>query len=183
MKKIVLTFGLIASAILVALMSVLVPLCMSGKLDLDASEVVGYSSMVLSFLLVFFGVRSYRENVGAGTITFGKAFQVGILIVLVVCVVYAGAWLVMYYNFFPDFFDKYNVHYLNKMRTDGASDAAIAAKQAEMLKFKEWFKNPLINAAFTFLEPLPVGLVMALVSAAILRKKPATPPAGAPALA
>ena len=183
MRKIVLTFGLLASAILVGIMSALVPLCMNGTLDVGVSEVFGYSSMVLSFLLVFFGVRSYRENVGGGTITFGKAFQVGILIVLVVCVVYSVAWLVMYYNFFPDFFDKYIVQYLEKMRTDGASDAAIAAKQAEMLKFKEWYKNPLINAAFTFLEPLPVGLVMALVSAAILRKKPATPPAGAPALA
>jgi len=32
--------------------------------------------------------------------------------------------------------------------------------------------NPLINAALTFTEPFPIGLIITLISAAILRKKP-----------
>lgn len=45
--------------------------------------VIGYTTIVLSFLLVFLGIRSYRENVGNGRITFGRAFGVDILITLV----------------------------------------------------------------------------------------------------
>lgn len=83
MQKIVLRFGLAAGAILVAMTAVMMPLSMTGTIDFDHSEILGYSAMVLSFLLVFFGVRSYRDNVGAGAISFGKAFQVGLLMILI----------------------------------------------------------------------------------------------------
>jgi Protein of unknown function (DUF4199) len=75
MKKIVLTFGLISGGILAAMTALMVPMCMGRTIDFDHAEVIGYTVMVLSFLLVFFGIRSYRENMGGGAITFGKAFQ------------------------------------------------------------------------------------------------------------
>jgi hypothetical protein len=62
--------------------------------------------MVLAFLSVFFGIRAYREKTG-GTITFGKAFQVGILITLVSCLMYVATWEIIYWNFIPDYADKY----------------------------------------------------------------------------
>ena len=70
---------------------------------------------------------------------------------------------------------------LEKERKAGASPEALAAKQAEMDKFEEMYKNPVINSAITFMEPLPVALVMALVSAGVLsrRKKDAREPATA----
>ena len=77
-------------------------------INFDHSEILGYSAMVLSFLLVFFGIRSYRDNVAGGAIGFGKAFQVGILITLVTCAMYVIAWEITYFNFFPDFLDQYN---------------------------------------------------------------------------
>ena len=46
----------------------------------DRGEIIGYTSMVLAFLLIFFGVRSYRDNVAGGTVRFGRAFAVGALI-------------------------------------------------------------------------------------------------------
>jgi len=67
MKKIVLTFGLMSGAIFAAVIAVMVPL--SGVTDFDKQEIVGYTAMVLAFLLVFFGIRSYRENVSGGAIT------------------------------------------------------------------------------------------------------------------
>src|SRR4051812_39561689 len=97
LKKIVLTFGLISGAIVAALMAITVPLCMNGHVGFDKSEIIGYSSMVLAFLMVFFGIRSYRDNVGGGTITFGKAFQIGILITLISCVVYVVTWEIVYF--------------------------------------------------------------------------------------
>jgi len=171
MKKTVLTFGLIAGAILGGMTAVMVPLCMNGHDNLRNAEIFGYSIQVLAFLLVFFAVRSYRENIGAGAITFGKAFQVGILVTLVACAVYVVAWEIVYWNFIPDFGDRYAAAMLAKMRTSGASAAAIEKTTREMAKFNEMYKNPLFNVGMTFVEVFPVGLVMTLVSAAVLRRK------------
>jgi hypothetical protein len=180
MKKQVLTFGLLAGAIIGGMTAVMVPLCMNGTASFDNAEVFGYTIQVLAFLLVFFGVRSYRDNVAGGTITFGKAFQVGILATLVACAVYVVSWEIVYYNFIPDFGDKYAAHVLERMKSKGESAQAIAKTAQEMAKFKEMYKNPLFNAGMTFLEVFPVGLLMTLVSAAVLRRKtPRVPPSAA----
>jgi hypothetical protein len=172
MQKIVLRFGLASGAILVVISSVMLPLCMAGIIDFDHNEILGYTTMVLSFLLVFFGVRSYRDTVGGGAIGFGKAFQVGILITLVTCAMYVIAWEIAYFNFFPNFLDQYSAHVLAKMRATGASAAAIRETTAQMADLAKHYTNPLYNSAITFMEVFPVGLIMTLVSAAILRRKP-----------
>jgi hypothetical protein len=174
MKTTVWTFGLISGAILAVVIATM-PLYLNGTMNFDHAEIVGYSVMVLAFVLVFFGIRSYRENVGGGAITFGKAFQVGILVTLIACTVYVAAWEIVYFNFLPDFADKYAALTLQKMRTRGATEAAIAKTAEEMAKFKVWYKNPLLNAGMTFMEVLPVGLLMTLASAAILRRKAPVP--------
>jgi hypothetical protein len=124
------------------------PLMNSGAVNFENGEVVGYTAIFLSFLLVFFGIRSYRESSG-GTMS----------------------WEIIYFNVMPDFGDKYAARTIEKMRQKGASDAAIAAKQIEMEKMKAMFNNPLTNAAVSFIEPFPVGLLVTLVSAAILRTR------------
>jgi hypothetical protein len=178
MQKIVLRFGLASGAILLAMSAVLMPLCMNGTIDFENSELLGYSAMVLSFLLVFFGVRSYRDTVAGGEIGFGRAFKVGILISLVTCAMYVIAWEIAYFNFFPDFLDQFTVRVLAKMRADGESEAAIRKTTEQMAFMAKYYKNPLFNSAITFMEVFPVGLIVTLVSAAILRRKPRQ---GAPA--
>lgn len=173
MKKVILTFGLIAGGILAGVMAGMVPVCYSGEADLDKSEVIGYTSMVLAFVMVFVGIRSYRENVAGGTITFGRAFKVGILITLIACAMYVISWEIVYFNFVPDFGAKYAAHVLREMQTKGATAAAIAAKQKELIEFQTMYRNPLINVAFTLLEVFPVGLIVTLISAAILRRRQA----------
>ena len=172
MKKIVLRFGLASGAILLVLSSIMMPLCMNGTLDMDISQVLGYSAMVLAFLMVFFGVRSYRDNVAGGSIGFGKAFQVGILITLITCAIYVIAWEITYFNFMPDFLDKYSAHVLEKMRASGESVAAIQEQAAQLATMAKYYDNVLFNIAITFMEIFPVGLIVTLVSAAILRRKP-----------
>lgn len=172
MQKTVIRFGLASGAILVAMTAVMLPLSMNGTIDFDLSEVVGYSAMVLSFLLVFFGIRSYRDNVAAGVIGFGKAFQVGILITLITCAMYVIAWEITYFNFIPDFLDQYTAHCLAKMRAAGESEAAIREKTAELATMAKYYDNLFFNVGITFMEVFPVGLIVTLVSAAILRRKP-----------
>ena len=170
MRKIVLTFGLIAGAILSVIMFATIPF--QDKIGFDKSAIIGYTTMVLAFLMVYFGVRSYRDDVGGGTITFGRAFGVGALITLVASVCYVASWQVVYYKFSPDFLTKYSAYAVEKARASGASQAQIDAKVKEMREFEEMYKNPLVNVGFTFLEPLPVGLLVTLVCAGVLRRKP-----------
>jgi hypothetical protein len=172
MKKTVLTYGLISGGILVALMAITIPLCMNRTLDSIYSEIFGYTSMVLAFILVFLGIRSYRDSAG-GAITFRKAFTVGLLITLVTSAMYVTAWEIIYYGFIPDFADKYSVLVVEKMEKKGASAAAIEKTKAEMAHFRVMYKKPLFNIGMTLMEVFPVGLVMTLVSAGILRRKPA----------
>ena len=117
MQKIVLRYGILSGVILMSLMAVAL------VLNSAHNEIVGYTTMVLSFLLVFFGVRKYRDTVGGGAIGFGKAFQVGLLISLITCAMYVIAWEIAYFNFFPHFLDGYNAHVLAKMRAGGASES------------------------------------------------------------
>jgi hypothetical protein len=127
--------------------------------------------MVAAFLLIYFGVRSYRDNVAGGTVSFGRALAVGSLIALIASSCYVATWEVLYFNFMPDFLQKYQAHALDKARSSGASQAEIDKQIAEMQKMAQMYKNPAINAAMTFVEPLPVGLGFALLSAGLLRRK------------
>jgi uncharacterized protein DUF4199 len=169
MKKIVVTFGLIAGAILSLMMLGTLPFM--DKVGFDKGYVIGYTSMVLAFLLVFFGIRSYRENIGDGAITFGRAFTVGILIVLIASACYVVTWEIVYFKLAPGFADRYANYVMEKLRSSGASQSVIQAKLEEMKMLKRLMDNPLTNAALAFIEPLPVGLIITLISAAVLRKK------------
>src|SRR4051794_23354067 len=100
MKKTVLTFGLISGAIISALMLATVPFM--HKIGFNRGLIIGYTTMVLAFLLVFFGIRSYRENIGDGQISFGRALSVGLLIMLISCVCYVVTWEIVYFNFLPN---------------------------------------------------------------------------------
>ncbi len=169
MKKTVLTFGLISGAMMSLMMLATVPFM--DQIGFDYGMVIGYTTIVLSFMLVFFGIRSYRDNVGGGNITFGRAFAVGILITLVTCLFYVGTWEVIYFKIMPDFAEKYTKYALDKVIASGASTEVINAKLEEMKTITKLLNNPLTNAAITFTEPFPIGLIVTLISAAILRTK------------
>lgn len=170
MKRIVLTFGLISGAILSAMMFATLPFI--EKIGFNNGMVIGYTTMVLAFLLVFFGIRSYRETVGGGQISFGKAMGIGLLIVAIAGVCYVVTWEIIYHKFLPDFGDKYAAHAIENLRNSGKPPAEVDKEIADMKRMMALYNsNILFNLAITFLEPLPVGLVMTLISALILRKR------------
>jgi len=168
MKKTVLTFGLISGAIISALMLATVPFM--HKIGMSGGMIIGYTTMVLAFLLVFFGIRSYRENIGDGRISFGRALGVGLLIMLIGCACYVITWELIYFNFMPDFAEKYAAFAIEDMRAKGASAAELAQKMDEMKKFQVQYNNIFFNVGMTLLEPLPVGVIMTFISALILRR-------------
>jgi len=169
MKKTVWTFGLISGAILSVMMVITLPF--EERIGHDRAEIVGYTTMVLAFLLIFFGIRSYRDNVAGGTVSFGRALAVGSLIAAISSACYVATWEVIYHEFMPDFMEKYQASTIEKTKASGLPQAEMEKKLAEAQRLAELYKNPIINVAFTFVEPLPVGLVIALVSAGILSRR------------
>jgi hypothetical protein len=178
MRKIIVTFGLISGAISSLMMIVVVTF--GGRIGFDRGAIIGNTSIVLSFLMVFFGIQTYRDNIGNGEITFSKAFAVGLSITLISCIVYVVTWEVIYYNFLPGFWDAYGAHLVQKLTASGASPAAVQEKLQQVRKYKELYKNPFFNAALTFIHPFPIGLVITLFSALVLRRKPQPQPEQSP---
>ena len=119
MRKIIVTFGLISGAISSLMMMALVTF--GGRIGFDRGAIIGNTSIVLSFLMVFVGIRTYRDNIGDGQITFLKAFAVGISITLISCIIYVVTWEVIYYNFLPGFWDAYGAHLVQKLTASGAA--------------------------------------------------------------
>ena len=171
MRKTVLTFGLISGAISAVLMLATIPF--ADKIGFEKGAIVGYTAIVLSALLVFFGVRSYRENISGGRLTFGRGFAVGILITLLSNLCYVATWEVVYFKFMPDFADKYAAYMIEHAKSSGASQEKIEKATQEAQQFKVMYNNPAMNVALTFAEVFPIGLGVTLLSAAILRKKSA----------
>ena len=171
MKKIVLVCGIIAGLISSAWCAISVRV-FTDDVSLDTRTWLGYTSMILSFSLIFAGVKNYRDNFNNGCISFGKAFQIGLLIALVGSTIYVIAWLISYYFFFPDFAEKYNTLMLKQMKAQGASQEAITREMAEMAGFFKLYENPVFNILITYSEILPVGLIISLIAAAILKRKP-----------
>ena len=178
MKKTVLTFGVIAGVMISVLMDG--SLILANKIGSGHnSMLLGYTMMVASFLLIYFGVRSYRDNNLGGQISFGRAFACGILIALITTVFYVATWEILYFNFMPHFMDSYWAAQIHKVQARGLDPATTAAKIAEIQHSQQLYENPFVNMAYTFMEPLPVGLIITLISAFVLRRKSAAQPAGA----
>jgi hypothetical protein len=182
LKKTILTFGLISGVLSSVMMCGTVPFLR----DLNHSNkgyYLGYTAIVLSFLLVFFGIRSYRDNLANGSITFGRAFTIGIGITLISCIFYVVTWEIIYFNFLHGFMDSYFAHQIQKIQSTPGTPEAIQAKVAAIRHSQQLYENPFVNALYTFIEPFPVGLLITLISAAILRRKSQPQSASLPATA
>jgi uncharacterized protein DUF4199 len=180
MKKTVLTFGLIAGVMISVLMGG--SLLIANRIGQVHSMLLGYTMMVASFLLIYFGIRSYRDNDLGGQISFGRAFACGILICLITTVFYVAMWEILYFNFMPHFMDSYFAAQIHHVQASGLDAATIAARVAAIERSQQLYQNPFVNMAYTFIEPLPVGLLITLVSAAVLRRKGPVERANGPAV-
>lgn len=165
MKKNILIFGLIIGTILCINMIIMINM-MYNDPDFKGNDIVGYTVMVVTFSLIYFGIRKYRNKYLDSFISFGKAFKIGALVAFVGATIYVIVWLFYYYLFAPDFMDVYTVYIL-----ENTAESDLQAKTVEMANFKEMSKNPLFVILITYSEVLPIGLVVALISALMLKKK------------
>jgi hypothetical protein len=173
MKKIVFRYGLVAGLIVSTWMVAGVAWSYRTG-DFDGSMIMGYTAMLVAFLFLYAGVKNYRDKKAAGLISFSKALKVGLYITLLTSAIYVAVWLVDYYLFVPDFMDRYCSQILTNFRNSGASAAEISVKTTEITSMKELYKTPMMVALMTFLEIFPVGLLVSLVTALILKRKTRT---------
>jgi Protein of unknown function (DUF4199) len=170
MRKVILTFGLLAGAIISVFMIIGLALYENGVMTVVFSELVGYATMVIAMSMIFFGIKSYRDNYQKGAIRFWKGFQVGLLIAVIASFMYAITWEI-YMQTRPAsaaaFIEKYTDSVIKKMKEKGASSEKID----QVIKRMELYRNPVIRFGITLMEILPVGIIITLISAAILRKK------------
>jgi hypothetical protein len=173
MQKVTLTFGLIAGAIVSIFVGVIIALWVKSGKVVD-NVLVGYAVMVIALSMIFFGVKSYRDNYMSGAIRFWKGFQVGLLIALIASLMYAITWEI-YTQVNPTssaaFIDYYAKCQIDKKREKGDSAAEMDNLVKKMNDVKQLYANPVIRFSMVLMEILPVGVIIALISAAVLRKK------------
>lgn len=173
MKKVVLTFGLLAGVVIAALVWITAALTERDAINFERLEFVGYASMLVALSMVFFGIKSYRDNVGNGRITFWKGVQVGVLISLIAGVLYfagAASYGIVNPGFEENFMRKFTELKVGKLKEQGASQEQIDQAKAEVDVMQTLFQSPILFFLVCLMEILPVGIVVTLISAALLRK-------------
>ncbi len=171
MKKVILTYGLIAGIIVGGLMFITIPLVERGTIEFENGMLVGYTTMVIALSLIFFGVRSYRDNYSSGVVSFWKACQVGILITLVAGIMYGLAWEIMYSKIGDGFMHQMNDSYMTKLQAENLPAEELASKKETQAMWMELYKNPLVRFVITVLEILPIGILITLISSLLLKRK------------
>jgi hypothetical protein len=169
MKKTIFVFGGISSIILI--------LFIVGFTVFNwGSMIVGYSAMVIAFAFIYVGVRNFRDKFNGGTIGFGKALRIGLGIALLGSTAYVIAWMIDYKLFMPNFAEQYAAIMIKQAHDSGATGAALDKKLAEVQQFRTAYNNPLMVVLYTYAEVLPVGVVISLFTALILKRKTSRTP-------
>jgi amino acid transporter len=171
MKRTITTFGLISGAIVSALMVISMSLTRHNHTSSAYGMVVGYASMLLAFCLIYVAVKNYRDKHLDGNISFGKAFMIGLGVALIASVCYTISWIIFYKGFYPDFIEEMTRNELNAMRKSGKSAAEIAAATTDMEKWTTAYKTWPGLIGMTLMEILPVGILVSVISALILKRR------------
>ncbi len=165
MKKNVLIFGIVLGVVLCIPWIIMVNMLYTDP-EFKSNDALGYAILVVIYSLIFVGIRNYRNREQGGRITFGKGFKVGALITLIAGVIYVVIWTFSFYLFIPDFMEVYTDHVLYQC----TSEEDLAAKTREMESFAQMYENPIFMMLITFAEVVPIGLVVTLISALVLKR-------------
>ncbi len=171
MKKIVITYGIISGLITGGLMLATMPLFVSGAVKMENGLWIGYTGMVIALSLVFFGIKSYRDNYGGGQITFGRGFLIGLSITLIASVFYVTAWEITFARSGEWFMQQWSKGEMDKLISSGSTEEELKVAKQKWDEFSQLYQNPLIRFGMTLMEIFPVGIVISLLSAALLRKR------------
>jgi hypothetical protein len=171
MKRNILVFGSISGIIVGTLMALSLFWANQGH-DIKEGMLLGYASMVIALSLIYAGVRNFRDKYNDGVISFAKALQLALGITLIASTIYVAVWLVEFYVFIPDFMDKYTAAHIQQVKASGLSPADLQKQVANMQHMRDVYDhNPLVVVLYTYLEIVPVGVIISLITALLLKRK------------
>jgi len=179
MKRIILIYGALSGAIIIGSMIIGINAASSQE-EVVFPEWLGYLIMFAALTLIFLGIKKHRDESLGGVIQFKKALTVGLGITVLASVIYVIAWEVNLAVTDYAFMDEYTEYMIREREEQGMTGEEFEAFKAEMEVMKERYENPLFRVPITFLEIFPVGLLVSLIAAALLRKSsflPARQPA------
>jgi hypothetical protein len=170
MLRTILIYGVLAGLVVAVPMMLLLANSDFGEGDHGAqSMLTGYALMLLAFSLIFVGVKRYRDHRLGGVIRFAPALFAGLAISVIASVIYVIGWEITLAATDYAFMEDYTAAMLEAARAKGASAAELAKTSAEMEAMKVSYANPLFRLPMTFVEIFPVGVIVSLASAALLR--------------
>jgi hypothetical protein len=180
MKKNILVFGAISGVIISTFMAVSMAVMSCGSGGTDGGRgrmIIGFCAMAVAFSFIFVGVKNYRDKQNGGTLTFGKGLLLGLMISLIASTLYVITWGVEFHFFMPDFMDKYSAMQIKQLNHSGITGVALdeAIKSIESAN-NNYNNNPFFFTMYTYMEILPVGILITIISALILKRK--TPKTG-----
>jgi hypothetical protein len=177
MLKTIIAYG-IAAGLIVGVPLTILTLSMSGHEMMHWGMLVGYALMLLAFTTIFIAVKRRRDGPCGGVIRFWPAFGLGLGISVVASLCYVAAWEIGQALSGADFAAVYSRAMIDQQRAAGMSGAALAGYAAQMEDFRRSYANPLYRLPMTFAEIFPVGVLVSLIAAALLRNSRFLPARG-----
>lgn len=171
MKKTILNNGIYSGLLVALFMSISSYFMMDDGMHFDYGMYWGFASQIIALSFVFIGIRQYRNTYGAGKISFGKAFSVGISIVLIASVFYVLTWEVIFNFFASDFMVHYTEYEIKQRTLAGLSGAELESFKSEMAQMTQDYNKAYVRMPYTFAEVFPTGLILTLIASLVYRKK------------
>ena len=163
MKKLILVYGAISGLVIIVINTLSIELGIGH-------EWLGFLVMFIAFSSIFVAVKQYRDDTLGGVIRFSTGFLVGLGITVIASLVYVLVWELYLAMTDYAFIDAYTASIIEGQQAAGASDAELAATIANMETIRQQYANPLLRLPMTFIEVFPIGILISLISAIILRE-------------
>ncbi len=171
MKRNILVFGSISGIIVGTLMALSLFWANQGH-DIKEGMLLGYASMVIALSLIYVGVRNFRDKYNDGVVSFTQALKLALGITVIASTIYVAVWLIEFYVFIPDFMDKYTASHIQQIKSGGLSPADLQKQVVDMERMRDSYDhNPLVVIFYTYIEIVPVGLIISLLSALLLKRR------------
>lgn len=170
MQKIIVKFGLIAGLLTTAFM-VITMVILPPVAESSWGAYVGYASMIIAFSTIFIGIRSYRDHHEAGQVTFVRGLLIGLGITSIATIFYVVGWMVYYPLGGEAIMDEYFRTSIENIKQSELGEEEMQAKLAKMQRFEQDYQLPLVRILYSIFEIFPVGLLISIISALLLKKK------------
>ncbi|MDA8895832.1 DUF4199 domain-containing protein [Bacteroidia bacterium] len=161
MKNIILKYGLLSGAVISLVLVLGIVLMNKENPDLQMGQIIGYTGMAIAFLLF---IPAIRKTNTIQPLSFGRAFLVGLQIMLVACAIYSLVWTFYIFLINPDGAKEMGEQYLKGLEAQGASSKDIATQKKFM---DDVYENPLFCFLFTMIEPMIPGFIFSIIAAAV----------------